>query len=239
MIFDDWYEGLERIKKDYISAGLVCPVVHADKQIGDMMCSAENKPKGKYFDLWKINCNFAAEISTEKIVLHPYGAPDSDTYFEMISERIGALLETAKSFGLDMLVENLVCIHGSPIEHCEAFTEHYPSIGIIIDTRHAQFHYEMERTLASPLWETRNIRHIHINEYAGARKDWSKLYPIPRLGKGDVDFKMFFAFLKKINYTGSITMENPSILENGVDVEFINGNIRFVKKGINTAERID
>ena len=278
MIFDDWYDRLDTIIRDYKANSFVCPVVHSDKGISDLISSPDgNKDDGKcgcvgdlthnspgkdeikgiqndtgnlmsgcpdkhmskILELWKANCHFAAEIGASKIVLHPYGLPDSDKYMKKIIERIGIMMGVAMGYGLDLLVENVVCHSGSPLANCERLAAVFPTIGIIIDTRQAQFHSELEKTCKSRLWASGNIRHVHINDYFGGHMEWDHLYPIPRPGKGNVDFAAFFGHLREVGYVGTITLEDSVIREIGVDVVTLNEGLRFIKSHFFSASPIN
>ena len=231
-IFEDWYNNLDTVINDYKTNAIICPVIHADRAI-----MADNIEEEKYFELWKLNCNFGAAIGASKIVVHAWGLPNSDKNPEIIYERCAKLLETANNHNLDLLVENIVCQYGSPLEHIEKLAHLYPEIGLVIDTCQAQFHAEMEQTCQSPIWKNGNVRHIHISEYIGGYKEWAAFgynAGFPQPGKGDINYEMFFKHLKDINYTNTLTLEAPSIpQEEGVDVATLNECLDFVRDGLN------
>jgi sugar phosphate isomerase/epimerase len=102
-------------------------------------------------------------------------------------------------------------------------------MGFIIDTRPAQFHRELDRICMSGLFESKNIQHIHINDYKGGYMDWNAMYPIYQPGEGDVDFDMFFDYLKKAGYDDSLTLEATSMLSDGVNTEILNKSLNFIK----------
>lgn len=230
MIDEDWYNMLDTVIYDYKINSISCPVIHADKNIGD---TTESLDMDKYVELWKMNCNFGAEIGANKVVAHIWGTPNSDKNPEFIYKRYGILLKIAKEYNLDLLVENVVCTHKSPLEHLENLARIYPEIGLTIDTRHGQFHAEMDKICQSPIWTNGNIRHIHISEFAGGYKDWNGFKLIPQPGKGDVNYDEFFKHLKDINYLGTLTLEAPSIpQEEGVDIATLNDSLDFIRNGL-------
>ena len=235
MVFEDWYDHLDTIIQDYRSHDIRSPVVHADKRVGDLICgdSTTSAAFAEAVELWKVNCHFAAAIGARRVVTHPWGYPGSDSYLELVYERCGRLLDIAKTYGVDMVAENVICTHGSPIAHIEELVGIYPDMGVTIDTRHMQFHAELVKTCASPVWRSGNVRHIHISDYAGGYKDWDRLRVLPGPGEGDVDYRVFFQHLHDIAYEGTMTMESPSIpQEQGVDVERLNDRLAFIRDGL-------
>jgi sugar phosphate isomerase/epimerase len=230
MVSRTWYDRLDTIIREYRSNKLNCPVIHADKDLDD---ASGFESAGKYMDTWKLNCDFGAEIGAKKIVAHLWGRPDSDKNPEAIYERCGRLLAVAKDYGLDLLVENVVCMVKTPREHLENLARIYPGIGFTIDTRHAQFHAELDRLCESPIWAGGNVRHIHVSEFAGGYKDWSAFRTVPAPGKGDVDYKTFFRHLKSVIYSDSLTLEAPAVQrEEGVDVATLNEGLEFIRAGL-------
>ena len=61
------------------------------------------------------------------------------------------------------------------------------------------------------LWE--RVSHLHINDYAGKIKEWESLATL-HIGKGNIDFREFFRFIKKIGYRGTLTLECTSMGDN-------------------------
>lgn len=229
MVYEEWYGGLDGIAALYNERGLRCPVVHADKGIGDRMSNPSPEAGEGAFHLFEENCRFAAMLGAERVVCHIWGVPDSDAYLEEIYRRCGRLLEIAARYGVDLAAENCVCVHGSPLNHMRELAERYPSIGFTLDTRPAQFHGELSAFLESGLLESGHIRHVHIGDYAGGYKEWGRLYPIPHPGEGMVDFPAFFAGLKEKGYQGGMTLESPCIRPDGVDVDTLNRDLRWIR----------
>lgn len=232
MIFPNFYDNLKGLVAEYRALGIKIPVIHADKAIGDLLCSPEPEKFVRAKELFYINCDAAAELGARKIVVHCWGVPNSDAFPELIYERTGRLLEIAKVYGLDALPENLVCQNKTPLSHLEATAMKYPGVGFTLDTRCAQFHRELEATLESPVF-TENIRHIHITDSRCGLKDWDNLYPILQPGRGNIDWANFFRALKARAYSGSVTLEAPSVLETGVDAETLNESLDFIRHGLN------
>jgi sugar phosphate isomerase/epimerase len=230
MIFDGWMEELEEIVCEYIKSGINIRAVHSVKNIGDMVSSPDDEDWRRCRQLFTENCRVAQRLGAEKLVAHIWGRPHSDRYFDIIASRCEWMKETAEAFALDFVPENCVCL-GSPIENLERLGSLIPGLGVTIDTRPAQFHKELERTIASPVMKE-NMRHIHISDFSGGYMQWDALYPIPALGSGQVDFAAFFAALRKMGYNHSITLESPRMQPNGVDFEGFNRDLAFIRQSI-------
>jgi len=232
LIMSVWYEKLRTILHDLMLSDLHFPVLHADKGIGDSLSFADKNSFYSAIDLMKINCEAAAYLGAEKIVVHPWGIPKSDEHFSYICEYMGSILNIAKEYNLSLLLENCCCIHNSPFENLKRICSQYPDIKVIIDTRPAQFHRELSTICQDTSFLHNKVEHIHINDYHGGLKQWEALQPILHPGKGDVDFKQFFDGLKKVSYSGSITLEAPSMREDHVAIDEINNNLSFIRNGI-------
>ncbi len=229
MLSSRWMDGaIDNIAKEYKAAGFKIVSIHAVKDMGGLIGSPDNAA----FEICKLqftkNCEIAEYVGASKIIAHIWGPPDSDKHMDLIAERCLILNEISKNHGLDFLPENTAC-YSSPLKNLEMICGQIAGLGITIDTRQAQFHSELAQTVQSKIF-TGNMRHIHINDYSGGYMQWDHLYPIPPLGRGDVDFDMFFAALKGINYSDTITLESPSMREMGVDVETLNRGIAFIRE---------
>lgn len=230
MIFDTWYEELDHIARSYARAKLKCPVVHTDKQIGNLLSDPAPEARDRAMALWEINCRAAAEVHAEKLVTHIWGLPHSTRYFDCIADRCAELVERAAAYGLEMVPENTACADGSPLSQLRALSARYPDMRFTIDTRPAQFSAELIETCESDLMAEGKVGHVHINDYAGGRLEWEKLYPILQPGQGDVDFDLFFRALEAAGFDSSITLEAPSMQKEGVDVQTLTAGIEFIRE---------
>jgi len=236
MMADTWYDKIDEILRDLDGCGLTFPTFHGDKETGNMISSLPDEEFGKCIDLWKINMEVAAHLGSKKAVCHIWGRPDSDGNLPRIFERVQQLRKISASYGIDMLSENNVVLYGSPMEHMLEFIEKDPTFGVIIDTRAAQFHRELEATCdAVPLWK--NVRHIHISDMHGGYKQWDAMYPILAPGEGDVDFPRFFRSLHALGYDNTITLESPAMRPDSVGVDELNRFMQFIRYGVENAKK--
>lgn len=247
MVFNDFVDILPEIIAEYRAAELTIPVVHAQKSLGDFVSTPTDEAFATAREMIARDCDAAAQLYPQgrpKVVAHCWGIPDSDTYFERITERIGILAEIAKSCGAELLPENSFCVHGSPLDHFGSLAAVYPYLHFIMDTRCAAFHAELTPpregfivegapegipTFASSSILAERVHHIHINDYAGAYHDWNSMYPIPQPTKGKIDWETFFAALRSIPYAHSITLEAPAMQPDRVDYETLNASIAFIR----------
>lgn len=201
MMCDSFYSSINQIITEYKQCNLNIPVLHTEKQIGELIGSDKSDFEDAK-ELFKLNCEIANKLGCKKAVLHAWGYPSSNKNPESICERVTSLLNISKQLGVCLLVENIMCLYGDPLPLLEKIYAAHPDIHFIIDTRHAQFHRELEKTLNSSIMK--NVLHIHINDFSGGYKEWDKKNPIPQPGMGDVDWAMFFNKLAQINYSHSV-----------------------------------
>ena len=226
MVFEDSYGELDTILPLY--KGIRIPVVHSDKEIGDLLstdgedafCEAEKRLMANLF--------IAEEVGAQKMVLHGWGKPDSDANPKRTVERILRLVSIAKRRGIDLLCENCCCKNGDPLAMFDHLLAADSTLHFIFDTRPAQFHRQISQTFASDAFKKHAV-HMHINDYAGGYKEWTALYPIPQPGEGNIDWEFVFSALRDMNYAGSITLEAPSMLREGVDSATLNRSLAFIR----------
>lgn len=233
MIYDTWYEKMDEVVSDLLEMGLCIPVVHCEKTLGQAISLGGEENHKKALELFEINAKAASGLGAKKIVLHLWDGMPSDSAFENNIAIYPLLRDIAEAHGLDLLVENVVCNVQSPMRRILQLQEIYPDIHFIFDTKMAAFHGELAglyREENAPLWN--NIRHYHVNDYAGGYKEWSKLRTLP-IGAGNVDFEAFFAYIKKIGYEDTFTIEATAFNQEGVvDFEMLNRCIVTLRSNV-------
>ncbi|MBP1547283.1 MAG: TIM barrel protein [Oscillospiraceae bacterium] len=223
LIYEPWYAKLDEVTADIVSFGLTVPSVHCDKMIGELIANKDSKA----FELFEINCRAAYALSAEKLVLHLWNGQISDSNFDVNMAAYPQLAEIAASYGLQLTVENVVCNCKSPLIHLTELMEKYPDIAFTFDTKMAEFHGEIIDCYDETLWS--HICHLHINDYKGGIMDWSNLRTL-HLGEGQINFDDFFAYVKKIGYTGDFTVEATSVQTDGtVDINKLNADFLKIK----------
>ncbi|MBQ6052738.1 MAG: sugar phosphate isomerase/epimerase [Clostridia bacterium] len=230
MIFPGFYPKLDEITEKYLAAKINIPVMHFDKDIGDGIGSESSDEYANALKKLEINLDTANALGTKKAVIHLWGRTDSDKNSDIIYKRAGEVKDICLQKGVLPVFENIFCCVSSPLYHLENLASIYPDMRFIIDSRPAQFHGELEKTLKSPIMQ--RVKHLHINDYAGGYKEWAKVNPIPQPQKGVIDWKMYFDGIKNAGYDGTVTLEAPAHLPVGVDSETLNASLDFIRKNM-------
>lgn len=235
MMYDTWYEKLDRVVADILDMELHIPVVHCEKTIGQAISIGGEENLQEALQLFEVNADAAAKLDAAKIVLHLWDGLPSDATFENNIKAYPLLLEIAGKYKLDLLVENVVCNVQSPMKRMMQLKEIYPEIHFVFDTKMAAFHCELQELYKEEnesLWKEDHIHHYHVNDYAGGYKEWSRLSTLP-IGKGNIDFEEFFAFVRKTGYDDTFTIEATAFNKEGVvDFEMLNRCVGYIKSHI-------
>lgn len=230
MMYSSWYQDWEVMADYLVGQGLHIPVVHCEKHIGEAVSWGEENPQdsaelAQAMEKFRVNCELARRIGARALVLHLWNGQISDQRFEYNLRIYPRLRDMANDYGLDLLVENVVCNQENPLKHLEQLAQAYPGVHFVWDTKMAAFHQEetlLYRQEYAWLWQQDHIRHYHVNDYAGGYKDWGRMKTLP-LGEGHIDFDAFFQYIHRIGYKGSFTVEATAFGADGqVDVEMLN-----------------
>ncbi|MBR1861302.1 MAG: sugar phosphate isomerase/epimerase [Lachnospiraceae bacterium] len=233
MMYSTWYGEEDRIIDLLRSNDIYTPTFHCQKSIGESISKGDREETKDAFEKFGINVKMASELGAKKMVMHLWDGITSDAHFENNLKAYPELKEIADGYGVDLLIENVVCNVKDPMTHWMELLEHYPDIGFIFDTKMAEFHGQLNLLYEeknSALWREKHIRHYHINDYGGGYKDWENLRTLP-VGSGHIDFERFFAFIKKTGYEDTFTLESTAFNKEGfVDVDMLNREIEDVRK---------
>ena len=177
------------------------------------------------------------------MVMHLWDGITSDHYFENNLKAYGELQlpEVAADYGVDLLVENVVCNVEDPMHHFCQLVDRYPDIHLIFDTKMAAFHGQLDLLYEekySFLWKEHHIRHFHVNDYGGSYMEWGKLKTLP-VGKGWIDFDRFFAFIHEIGYDDTFTVEATAFGPDGkVDLAMLNDCVQTIRQKLGSGLRV-
>lgn len=231
MIYPDWYEQKEELVRFLKPLKINIPVLHCEKAMSEHITRGGEEELAEAFRLFRINCDIAASLGADRMVLHLWNGVISDSRFENNLQAFGELHRIAESRQLDLLVENVVC-HKDPMTHWEELYRTYPEIHFVFDTKMADFHRQLELLYKEEyawLWKENHIRHYHVNDYGGAYMEWSNLKVLP-VGRGHIDFGRFFAFLNRTGYRGDLTLEATGFDQTGrVDFDMLNSQFEKVR----------
>lgn len=235
-----YYQEMEALKRFLQESGLYIPVVHCEKSIGKNISTGKEAQWADAYEKFEMNCDIAQSIGAKMIVVHLWDGLTSDSNFQNNIAGYPRLNQIAQRYGLDLLVENVVCSVENPMKHFCELNETYPNVHFVFDTKMAAFHGQIDllyETEYEWLWRRKQIRHFHVNDYAGGYMDWGNLRSLP-IGKGKIDFKRFFDFVKKIGYDDFFTVEATA--HNGagvVDVDMLNGQFAYIRASLGAVEK--
>lgn len=235
MMDSPWYEELEDLKGFLQKQNLYIPVVHCEKCIGELISKGSDAELADAYRMFEMDCDVARSVGAEKLVLHLWGGRASDANFQSNLNAYCYVNEIAQRYGLDLLVENVVCNVENPMKHLYELWKKYPNIHFVFDTKMAAFHEQLDLLYEAEyewLWKEGHIRHYHVNDYAGGYMDWPNLRTLP-IGKGKIDFERFFEFIKGTNYQGDFTVEATAFdSRSNVDVEMLNEQFRYIRERV-------
>ena len=235
MMYSTWYDQVDDIVSFLKSSKLYTPVFHCQKSIGESISKGGEEELEDAFCRFEVNAGMASQIGAGKMVMHLWDGITSDQNFENNLNAYEKLRGIAQRYGVELLVENVVCNREDPMKHWCELAQRYPDIHFIFDTKMAAFHGQLELLYAKDfewLRQENHIHHFHVNDYAGGLKDWENLRTLP-IGSGHVDFDRFFAFIRQMNYDGTYTLESTAFDNTGaVDVEMLNRQVRYIREKI-------
>lgn len=232
MMYEAWYDQVPPLRGFLTALPVDIPVVHCEKHIGEAI--SRNAPGDWELALnrFEINCRLASALHATKLVMHLWDGWTSDRYFDHNLAAYPRLRALADQYGLDLMIENVVCNSGDPLAHWRALAQRYPDVHFTFDTKMAAFHGQMEAIYAPEnrwLWDQGAIAHLHINDYGGGYLDWDHLETL-HIGKGAIDFERFFSFLAAVGYRGDYTVEATSFFPDGViDCAALNQTFSYIR----------
>lgn len=236
MMYSDWYDKVDEIVKFVQSKNICIGSYHCQKSIGEAISKGGKENFEDAYSRFEVNAKMAKALGATKMVIHLWDGITSDQNFENNLEAYKSVREIADKNGQILCVENVVCNNKDPMTRWNELREKYPDVEFVFDTKMADFHgqvdliYEKENEW---LWNENHIRHLHINDFAGAVMDWGSLSGgVLPIGKGHIDFEKFFGFIKKKGYDDTITFESTAFdRQTGiVDIDMLNKQIDDAKK---------
>ncbi|MEO8288524.1 MAG: TIM barrel protein [Chloroflexota bacterium] len=216
MFYEQWYSWYEEIASELVALGMTFPVVHAEKDIGPALGKTDRAGLDKAFGWFDANCHFASLIGAGVVVLHLWGHPESDTFFERNLSAVSTLVDIALRHGVALAVETIPCTVGDPLTRIEQVLERDPRCCFTLDTEFLALHKEIEAALAADwLWQKGRVAHIHIKDFDGHMHDAEGRRHYVHPCEGNIDFDRFFAGLKAREYNGTVSLESPVISRDG------------------------
>lgn len=233
MMYDTWYDQTEELTDYLCQRQFHIPVVHCEKGIGEDISRGGEENLGNAVRRFDVNCRLAREIGASKLVVHLWDGITSDRNMESNLSAYRELAGIAGAYGLELLVENVVCNQEDPMRHWRSLREVYPDIRFVFDTKMAAFHQQMGLLYQGEyawLWREGHLAHYHVNDYAGGYKDWRNLRTLPP-GRGHVDFDRFFGFVRETGYQGAFTVEATAFGADGrVNTDMLNACFADIRR---------
>ena len=230
MMYESWHDQRDGLKRAL--SGFDVPVFHMTKQIGQWVSEGNLAEATAMF---RADCGLAVALGSGLLVLHLWSGQASDQHMERNIAAYPALRAVAEEYGLLLTVENVLCNTRDPMTHLRTLAETYPDIRFTFDTKMAAFHSQLDE-LYKPenAWLWPRIAHFHVNDYAGGHMDWAHMN-VKALGKGQIDFDRFFAFVRGMGYTGDFTCEATAVNEDGtIRYEEMNHSLDWIRKEVAT-----
>lgn len=227
MMYRRWYNQIERLVQVLKELNIDIPVMHFDKHIGEEIANEEIEVALEHFE---INCQIAKNIGATKAVLHLWNGRISDQKIDINIAAYGRLRNISEKYGIQLLIENVVCNTYNPFCNWNWLIEKYPDVLYIFDTKMAAFHCQLDGIYDFDKID--HIRHYHINDYNGGYMDWDSLLgQVLPVGKGNIDFERFFKFIKNTGYNDTLTLESTAQDKNGnIDIEMLNNQVKKIQR---------
>lgn len=77
-----WYENLEALKSFLLKMNFYIPVVHCEKDIGELISKGSEAELAEAYRMFAMDCDVANSIGAKKLVLHLWGGRASDSNFQ-------------------------------------------------------------------------------------------------------------------------------------------------------------
>lgn len=215
-----------------LRSGLRCAVIHADKNIGLYLSLGGEDNARESMRLWRVNCEYARALDCRRAVLHLWGGTESDRHFAYNASFMDEILDVADKYGIEVLIENIPCVSLDPLSRWHELEKY--DCGFIFDVRFGQLHGQNPDILASPYMKSGRISHMHISDFGGEFRDFSKIRPILHPNEGKVDFPALFSGLRDAGYCGTFTLESPVMSEAGLDLDKLVQTLSWLREQIDS-----
>lgn len=224
------YDMLPTIRHALSASGLRCAVLHADKNIGILFSQGGAENAKEALRLWRINCELAKEFGTSRVVLHLWGASESDRNFGHNISHMPHILDIAEELGVTTLIENIPCVELDPLSRLQRLSVY--DCEFTYDVRFAQLHAQNHETATSELMKSGRISHMHISDFGGGYRDFSMIRPILHPYEGKVNFPVLFDDLAAVGYSGTFTLESPVMYDDGLDLKKLTRSLCWLRREV-------
>ena len=234
MMVTAYYEKLSEVLCDAEKSVLPFPVIHAEKDIGFYL-GGDDEDRAEALRLFDVNCRMGQAIGAEKLVLHLWSGRRSDEDLSKNMSVLDDLYESCDKTGLSLLIENVPCAFYDPITNLSRVASVREGAKFVYDIRFGAFHEQNDAIVSSGALESGRIDHLHVSDYIGPPHDFSSLRPILHLGEGIIGMEALLSQVAR-RYRGSVTLESPEILVDGVAVHKINRDLDYIRRVFDTVQ---
>jgi sugar phosphate isomerase/epimerase len=233
MFYPAWYSHIARIADDLSRSHLNIPVMHSEKNIGNVLGNPEPAIRAQGVRWLEDNCRLGQLLGTRLLVLHLWGWPEMDDHLEYNLQPLPACLEIATRYGLELALETIPCRQADPLQNVHRALEQDSRCRVVLDTEFLAQHQQLQDVFqANWLWQSEYVRHVHIKDFDGQafHPDGNRKYLHP--GEGHIDFTRFFTDLKHCDFHGSVSLEASVIDTEG------NVNLAKLQKSLSTIRQL-
>jgi sugar phosphate isomerase/epimerase len=236
MFYESWYESYRQVASDLAASGLSFPVVHAEKSISNGLGRANYAQLDMAYHRLDINCSVAQQIGAKLVVLHLWGLPESDSYFERNLDTLPACIDIASRYGLGLVVETIPCSVSDPLTRVRQAVERDARCLVALDTEFLALHNQLDAVFDEDwLWREGRAAHIHIKDFDGHMHDAEGRRRYVHPGEGTTDFRRFFAALHAREYNGAVSLESPVVAPDGsLDILRLQRSLTYIRDLIAT-----
>jgi sugar phosphate isomerase/epimerase len=148
---------------------------------------------------------FFSEIGARTVTVHPDKsiavALSPKGVLERNLQSLGEISHLAQSFGVRILIENMMHIFNT-VEQIQEALSRIPQLGFHLDVAHANLNVEKNRTEEFLRAFRERLFHVHFSDNFGKSDDLH----LP-LGAGNIEWPKMIALLKDFKYDETITLE--------------------------------
>jgi sugar phosphate isomerase/epimerase len=234
LFYSSWYPHLDQIAHDLEQSGLKFPVMHAEKNIGTALGNPQPEQREQAIAWLVENCRLGQLLGAKLLVLHLWGWPELDDNLENNLQLLSTCLDVASEHGIALAIETVPARHAKPLSNIQRALTQDERCYVALDTEFLALTEQLDEVFElEELWQRKRVCHVHIKDFDGQTflpNGRRYLHP----GEGSIDFKRFFARLKKRGFDGYVSLEASALNREGwVDIEKLHESLRFVREMMN------
>jgi sugar phosphate isomerase/epimerase len=235
LFYSSWYPHLDQIAHDLEQSGLKFPVMHAEKNIGTALGSPRPEQREQAVAWLVENCRLGQLLGAKLLVLHLWGWPELDDHLEYNLQLLSICLDIASEHGIALAIETIPARHAKPLSNIQRALAQDERCRVALDTEFLALTQQLDEVFeVEELWQRKRVCHVHIKDFDGQTflPNGGRRYLHP--GEGAIDFKHFFASLKKHGFDGYVSLEASALNPEGwVDIEKLRTSLTFVRQMMN------